>query len=574
MPLMMRTLLYLLSIILVMTGCGYNPKDSKRTIPPGIDKGTVECLYSGCHDTLAATTASYPGFTTDISWSDGVHGNPNNYPAFALSDGSCIDCHNPVEDGRNDAAYLFTSGTTGATLGTPERPVVGCEACHGSGMEHYAYMHSGIWETAPAIVYNPPYDPAFGDTHYQPASTIAPDVFGNDYHLLSCGPCHSPDQHAGGASLDNLLTNQYPEWYGGDGRGFLVNDGHSDSLVVESEQGMMTSTIRGIPCAACHTVEGFATYFARGDTSWATSQTFIDRLISDTGDMDIEDPDSLPGAASLSQVSCVTCHPSHEPGILIRLNVLEYSSAVSDTSRRANLCITCHNVRGLQSAEGAGQAGTGSLEVPRHPQKEIFEGVKNSANDLLRGVESLPGFVGSDSAHAGTDNIPDACAGCHYLVVKDESLTEFPLKATTGHTFVPRLENCLDTCHLIGEFFLEDGSAASYEDSTIASFDFGSIYFSVISRPGADYDNDGTVEPLQDEIADMLNDLKNALISAGVSFDSSEGLFDLTQMASRTTTERAAAYNYDFVVEDGSLGYHNPIYVVNLLAASISAINP
>ena len=115
-------------------------------------------------------------------------------------------------------------------------------------------------------------------------------------------------------------------------------------------------------------------------------------------------------------------------------------------------------------------------------------------------------------------------------------------------------------------------SSASFEDSTIASFDFGSIYYSVSGQPGTDHDGDGTVEPFQTEVSGMLSDLKNLLTGAGVPFDDTQGLFNLTQMASRTTTERAAAYNYDFVVEDGSLGYHNPIYVVNLLAASISAL--
>jgi hypothetical protein len=125
---------------------------------------------------------------------------------------------------------------------------------------------------------------------------------------------------------------------------------------------------------------------------------------------------------------------------------------------------------------------------------------------------------------------------------------------------------------LIGDFLLSDGTAASFEDTTIASFDFGSIYYSVISNPGADHDGDGSVEPFQSEIKGLLSTLKGALTGAGVPFDSSQDLFDLTQMASRTATERAAAYNYDFVVGDGSLGYHNPIYVVNLLAASISAL--
>jgi predicted CXXCH cytochrome family protein len=552
MSLMIRTAAGLLSIFLVFTGCGFNPKDSGNGIPSVVEKGTVECLYAGCHDSTVATA----GFNPDTSWAGGDHANLDNDPAFAFSEESCIGCHNPVEDGRNDAAFLFTAGSI---PGLPERPIVGCEACHGAGMEHYAYSHTGPGDTAPPIVYNPPYDPSVGDTHYLPAGTTVSPTFANAYHLLSCGPCHSPRQHAGGISAGDLLTNQYPEWFRGDGPGFLSNDGHSDSLVVETIQGFMTSAVRGIPCAACHTVEGFVTYYALDDTSWASSQEIIDRLISETGGTDIADPRDFPGSAALPQVSCVTCHPSHDANNVLRL-------------ARPDLCITCHNVRGLQADVGSGQAGISGLEIPRHPQKEIFEGFKNSANDLLRGVE-LPGFVGLDSVHAGTDNISDACAGCHYLVVSETSIAEQPLKATTGHTFAPRLENCLVApCHLIGDFLLSDGTGASFEDTTIASFDFGSIYYSVILNPGTDHDGDGTVEPFQDEIKGLLSELKGVLTGAGVPFDSSQGLFDLTQMASRTATERAAAYNYDFVVGDGSLGYHNPIYVVNLLAASISAL--
>ncbi|UCG37904.1 MAG: hypothetical protein JSV00_06795, partial [bacterium] len=80
------------------------------------------------------------------------------------------------------------------------------------------------------------------------------------------------------------------------------------------------------------------------------------------------------------------------------------------------------------------------------------------------------------------------------------------------------------------------------------------------------------VEPFQLEIQGMLGDLKGRLTARGVPFDTRVGLFDMTQLASRSTTERAAAYNYDFIAGDGSLGMHNPIYVVNLLAASISAL--
>lgn len=553
----------MLSVLLAFTGCGYNPKDSGGGIPSVVEKGTVECLYpdAGCHAVAATWTDS---------WVSSRHANNDNLPSFGYTGDDCDGCHNQVEEGRNDSAFLFTAG---ADPGPPTRPIVGCEACHGAGMEHFAYAHADTADGTPPTVH-PSYDPAIGDTHYLPDPGTASNTFPNSDHLLSCGPCHSPSHHAGGASLDNLLANQYPEWYGGDGQGFFSDDGHVDSLVVESSQGMMTSLVRGIPCAACHTVEGFITYYDKEDTSWASSQTVIDRLISETADMDIEDPSPLPGTAALPQVSCISCHPSHEPGVLVRT----LDGASSGTESMANLCISCHNVRQLMSAVGSGQSDTNGLEIPRHPQKEIFEGVGNSGNDAMRGVESLPGFIGSDSIHAGTANIPEGCGGCHYLFVPDQNLSEFPLKATTGHRFVPRLENCLSSyglggCHQETDFLLSDGTDPSYEDSTLASFDLGSIYYSVTGQPGTDHDLDGTVEPFQTEIQGMLKDLKDALTDAGIEFDAKEGLFDLTQMASRTTTERAAAYNYDFVVEDGSLGMHNPIYVVNLLASSISTVS-
>jgi hypothetical protein len=401
----------------------------------------------------------------------------------------------------------------------------------------------------------------YGD-HREPMPSTILNIFGNPYHLTSCGPCHSRSHHSGGASLDNILTNQYAEWWQGDGPGVFYDDGHSNSLVVETIQGFMTSTVRGIPCGACHTVEGFVTYFAKGDTSWALSQSEIDRIISETGDTDVTDPSSFPGSAALPQVSCVSCHSSHEP-----------ANSIRSPFTNALLCVTCHNVRDLMADTGSGQSGTSGLEIPRHPQKEVFEGVKTTSNDGYRGVESLPGFIPSDSIHAGSDNIPGGCTGCHYLTVSDVDYDQFPLKATTGHAFVPRLENCLTGgCHGIEDFLLSDGSAASYEDSTIASFDFSSIYYSVIGQPGTDHDGDGEVEPFQTEIEGMLEELKDRLTGRGIDFDSDSGLFDLTEMAAWTTTERAAAYNYDFIVGDGSLGYHNPIYTVNLLAASISAV--
>lgn len=546
--------------------CGYNPKEGGGPVAELGFKGTLECLFSGCHDALVATNGSFPGFNPAVSWALADHGNTSAIPA--TTDGlnaDCSPCHDPVADLADDAAFLFTtvsnpvSGTALAAVGLTPRPMPGCEGCHGTGTEHYAYAG-----TLPVI-----------GNHRAPLdSTISP-VYGNPYHLTSCGPCHSPDQHAGGASPGDLLANQFAEWFGGDGTALVFDDGHSDSLVVETIQGLMTGVLRGQPCAACHSVEGFVRFFAHDDTGWASSQGEIDRIVSETGDADLTNPPPLPGSGALSQVSCITCHPSHE-------------TANADNIRfsfdSTNICSQCHNVRLLPSDVGSGQIDTSGLETPRHPQKEIFEGVQNAANDSLRGVENLPGFTATDSAHAA---IGAGCIQCHYVVAGDVDLGEYPQKATTGHAFLPRLEGCmapsadpanpaLKGCHAPSDLLLSDGSSFSYVDTTIGSFQFSSLMFSGTAHAplytNNDYDGDGEVEALQTEILGMLGDLKGKIQAAGGSFDPSQGLFDLEGMASVSATVRAAAYNYDMVVEDGSLGYHNPLYVIELLNASLNAL--
>ena len=249
-----------------------------------------------------------------------------------------------------------------------------------------------------------------------------------------------------------------------------------------------------------------------------------------------------------------------------------------------DLCLQCHNVRGLQSADGAGFSGTTTLEIPRHPQKEIFEGVQNAANDPLRGVE-FAGFSYGDGTHSGTVNIPDACTGCHFFEVTDADVNDFPDKATTGHGFTPRLETCLSSlspggCHADSDFLLEDGSSFSYSDTTIGAFDFSSILVSGPAYPllysDNDYDGDGVEEAFQDEIQGMLENLKAGVESQpgydSEMFDLDQGLFDMELMQAVSDTARAAAYNYDYIRGDSSLGYHNPLYVINLLAASISVL--
>ncbi|TNF48137.1 hypothetical protein EP232_02720 [bacterium] len=518
----------------VLSSCGYNPKSTGGGAGSDLGfTGTIECFWSGCHEAVTFTLGAYPGFRPVDSWATGDHANTNAMPSTTSGTAQeCSSCHLPIERDGNDAAFLFTPSSP---LGSIDRPISGCESCHGTGMEHYAYG-----------------DTVYAGDHFSPLlSTLWTPLFGNPFNLTACGPCHTSDIHTGGSVASDRLTNQDNEF---------KDSGHFSTFFALTDQGLMTSQVRGIPCTACHTSEGFVRFYAYDDTAWANSPVEVDRIVDDT-------------ASKLSQVPCAACHPSHEPGNIIR------APFTSET-----LCVQCHNVRGLKADVGSGFSGTGALEIPRNPQREIFEGVKNAGNDSLRGLE-FTGYTFGDGSHAGTDNVPQACVGCHFVEVTDVDVNEFPEKATTGHTFQARLERCLTSfglggCHQDTDFLMSDGSSFSYSDTTIASFDFGSIMYSGPAYSPLysdnDYDMNGVEEAFQTEIQGMLENLKGAITSqpgyTSEMFLDDQGLFDMNAMASMNNTVRGAAYNYDYITEDRSLGYHNPLYVIDLLNASIDVL--
>ncbi len=127
----------LLGLVLMVPACG-NPLDDSpdRTVAAGV--GIDQC-YS-CHLDTSYTFYN-PSFAVTIQqifndWSQSAHGNAGNFPDtgfFGQPATDCIICHDRNLDSLN-LALLAADGAPGGS--TTLRPVIGCEACHGSGAGH------------------------------------------------------------------------------------------------------------------------------------------------------------------------------------------------------------------------------------------------------------------------------------------------------------------------------------------------------------------------------------------------------------------------------------------------------
>jgi len=80
-----------------------------------------------------------------------------------------------------------------------------------------------------------------------------------------------------------------------------------------------------------------------------------------------------------------------------------------------------------------------------------------------------------------------------------------------------------------------------------------------------DYDGNGVVEGVQTEVKGLLDKLGRMLPPIGDP--------TVTTGSSYTRQQARAAYNYKFVLEDGSYGVHNLSYAVGLLKASIADLS-
>lgn len=267
----------------------------------------------------------------------------------------------------------------------------------------------------------------------------------------------------------------------------------------------------GTNCAPCHTHEGFMERLASGAQS--------------TSD-DVSNP---------SPVNCRSCHRIHttfteaDYALTTTAPVHLWTGETVDLGD-GNLCAECHQARPMDPDEiptigGPAVTFTSSRYGYHHgPQAQVLAGLGGFEFEGSRDYRDEPHFHGG--ANVG-------CATCH--------MAEPYGAQAGGHTFAmtyeyhgheePLIAGCQE-CH-----------------STVEDFGFLGVQSAVEMR---------------------LDQLREALRSVGVVAPNSDSRVPGTWPADVA----AAAVNFQMVLEDRSMGIHNPPYVIALLQNSIEALEP
>jgi hypothetical protein len=284
-------------------------------------------------------------------------------------------------------------------------------------------------------------------------------------------------------------------------------------------------------CQQCHTNEGFIQFAKTGK-------------VDDKGFI-----------ANPSEIGCFTCHSPHERGnfSLRKNDSVTLANGVAFSKEKGNLCANCHRARRTPKDEVRERnIPSDSWGAHHGPQADMLLGTN--------GYE-FPGRTYSKSAHA---LLPQAnCVTCHMTLPAGRySLSP----AIGGHSF-----NIGGEVH--EEHKLNNAGCMSCHKEMKAA-PGGKVFASLVV---ADYDGDGKIENLQEEVqglyeklinskgTGLLQTMKNPPYDAQGKFKDSKSKYPNDVVA--------ALYNYKFVQEDRSRGIHNANYAIQLLMDSIKALD-
>ncbi|MCP4582464.1 MAG: hypothetical protein GY839_12710 [candidate division Zixibacteria bacterium] len=260
-------------------------------------------------------------------------------------------------------------------------------------------------------------------------------------------------------------------------------------------------------CERCHTSEGF---------------------IAEVTGVDYE-------GDHFSAIGCFTCHAPHSNGNLsLRVeNAVTLEDGSTFDRGHANLCASCHQSRRDVNTYVSDDVTLSEHWGPHH----------SNQGDMLVGTNAYEydAYTYSNSAH--TNVATDGCIDCH--------MTGSIGYYVGGHTMTMHDEES------------EYENLAGCNAVACHNGDMDSL--NVVAA--SDFDNDGSVEGIGDEIQGLLDSLSILLVDAGF-YDDVNG-HPIEDVEITDSDSSGALYNFEFVAEDRSNGVHNTDYTVGLLQSSI-----
>jgi Doubled CXXCH motif (Paired_CXXCH_1) len=437
-------------------------------------------------------------------------------------------------------ALLFTEGIDGQ-LGSDYS--VSCIKCHTVGYDTNAasLADSGFYATQLATGWTFPTVLTNGNYAAMPASL-------QSYANIGCENCHGPGElHA-----EQLGNTNVPGWplltvsvTSGD-----CNQCHDDpprhfqgTEWYASSHAVTTTIPSGSgrdQCVQCHTAYGFITRINNAQVT--NTSTFP------------------PTNTTYAAIGCQTCHEPHGDTVplndqhLIRTlaSVTLGDGTVITNAGEGELCLDCHHSRDGGASNNVADwpigipTWSGADEPPSKNDFGPHDGVQG---DMIEGANAITyGLTIPSSAHRYA--VSNLCVGCHMQAVAS---TDPAFLHAGGHTFEMKYNVVANGLTNI----VDQTAVCTQCHGPIASFNF----------PVAD--NNGVIVGIQTQVQQLLNQLSTLLPnSKGVVAGAVQTSLSVT--TNWTTQQLNAAYNWQFVNNDGSLGVHNANFAVGLLQASIA----
>ena len=312
-----------------------------------------------------------------------------------------------------------------------------------------------------------------------------------------------------------------------------------------------------VTCQACHStgiIQDVSSQFVESihssgevAVSYAGGRSYCARCHSHEGFREFVDTETVSGNITApSAWECATCHQLHETfadsidwnrRITAPVSFI-FDDAVTADFGEGNICATCHQSRRAEpniTDPGTEFEITSTHYGPHHgAQSNVLYGA---------GMAEIAGSMAYDDPGSATHFSGASCTSCH--------MGEYD-GGTGGHTFYPSVSSCT-ACHAGATDFDINGvrTAIKVQLDTLQSL--------LLSQ--------GVIEEAVEEIFELdeeTGDIIPVLVSDG--YHPVVGTFTMAQSQ--------AFFNWIGLLEDRSLGVHNPAYYEALLTNSIEAIQP